>query len=131
MVTVDELNDMAYLPGEIANIDREIKALNLPPYSKCVTGCQRAECVAALTEVLKTLKERRQRSVAELTKLQTFMDGIKDPFTLELFQMRYVQRFGWGKIRVLMARRGFCYSHESLRQMSRRYLEEYNKNGAE
>ena len=85
MVTADELKDLAYLPGEITSIDRAIESLQSPPYLKAMDTRQKAECAAALTELIQTYRERRQMCARQLDRLRAFLDGIEDDFTRDLF----------------------------------------------
>ena len=130
MITTDELKDLAYLPGEISLIDKQINELKRPPYLKDMRTVQREECTAALIELIALYRERRQKCAAQLEKLQAFMDGIDDPFTRELFRLRYGCALEWGQVSRITTEHGFYYADESLRQICRRYLERYNRNEA-
>lgn len=130
MVTADELKDLAYLSEEIASIDQTIETLKRPSYLRDMVSYQRAECAAALTELIALYQDRRQMCAAQLEKLRVFMDGIDDPFTRELFHLRYDYALEWGHISRIMIERGFYYADESLRQICKRYLERYNRNEA-
>lgn len=128
MITTDELKDLAYLPGEIEYIDRQIKSLKCPSYLKDMDTRQKAECAAALTELIALYRERRQKSAAQLEKLRAFMDGIEDDFTRDLFRLRYTRALEWGEVNRIITERGFWYEDCSLRMICRRYLERYNGN---
>lgn len=129
MITTDELKDLAYLSGEISLIDRQINELKRPPYLKDMRTAQREECTAALIELIALYRERRQKCAAQLEKLRAFVDGIKDPFTRELFQLRYGRALEWRDVNIVITeKRGLWYEDSSLRQICRRYLERYNSN---
>ena len=128
MITPGELEDLAYLPEEIARIDMEISNLKRPSYLMDMDTRQRAECAAALTDLVRSLQKQRQACVTQLKKLQAFVDSIDDPFICELFQLRYGRALEWGQVSRIITERGFCYEEGSLRQMCRRYIEKYNRN---
>lgn len=131
MVTTDELKDLAYLPGEIADLDREINELKHPPYLGEMSGSMRADYIAAIRELLKILHKRRRKCVEQLEKLRAFMDSIDDQFVYELFRLRYACDMGWPNVSRIITERGFYYEECSLRMICRRYLERYNKNEKE
>lgn len=129
MVTTDELKDLAYLPGEISYIDRQIKSLKCPPFLKDMRTAQREECTAALTELIELYQDRRQKCAAQLEKLRAFMDSIGDTFTRELFRLHYGCALEWRDVNIVITeKRGLWYEDSSLRQICRRYLERYNSN---
>lgn len=131
MVTADELKDLAYLPGEITSIDRAIESLQSPPYLKAMDTRQKAECAAALTELIQTYRKRRQMCARQLDRLRAFLDGIEDDFTRDLFRLRYEDGKGWLQVWDIITDRGFQYEPNSLRQMCKRGIERYNRNEAE
>ena len=127
MVTADELKDLEYLPLEITSIDKEIESLQYPPpYLKDMDSSQKAECAAALTELIQTYQERRQMCAAQLDRLRAFLDSIQDEFTRDLFRLRYERGKGWLQLWDIMADRGYYYEPESLRQICSRCMKRYN-----
>ena len=125
MVTTGELKGLAHLPGEIASIDKAIQDLKRPPYLKDMDLCQKAGCDDALTELIALYQEQRQTCTAQLEKLQAFIENIDDPFTRELFRLRYVRALGWVQIANRMSGGN---TPDSVRMTCKRYLERYNRN---
>lgn len=131
MVTAEELKDLEYLPGEIANVDRTVKSLQRLPYLTDMGACQKAECAAALTELIQTYQKRREMCAGQLARLRAFLDSIQDGFLRDLFRLRYEDGKEWLQVWDIIADRGFYYEPDSLRQMCKRYIEGYNRNEAE
>ena len=128
MITLGELEDLAYLPEEIAQIDGEISGLKRPSYLMDMDTRQRAECAAALTDLMILLQKQREACATQLKRLQAFVDSIDDPFIRELFQLRYGRAMEWGQVSRIITERGFYYEEGSLRQMCRRYIERCGRN---
>lgn len=130
MVTTEDLKDLAYLPGEIAYLDREINRLKRPP-SLSMSRTQRKDYAAAVAELIRLLQDRRQMCARQLDRLRVFLDGIEDDFTRDLFRLRYEDGKEWLQVWDRIADRGFHYEPDSLRQICKRYIERYNRNEAE
>lgn len=131
MVTTDELKDLAYLPGEIKDLDREINELKHPPYLDEMTGSMKVEYIAAIRELLRLLYKQRRKCMEKLEKPQAFMDSIDDPFVHEVFRLRYVCNMSWQHVNRIITERGFYYDEDSLRMICYRYLKEYNRDEKE
>ena len=129
MVATEDLKDLAYLPGEIAYLDREINRLKRPP-SLSMSRTQRKDYAAAVAELIRLLQDRRQRCAGQLERLRVFLDSIQDDFTRDLFRLRYEKCMNWRKICSIYCARGFWYEENSLRVMCGRCLERYNRNEA-
>lgn len=129
MVTTEDLKDLAYLPGEIAYLDREINRLKRPP-SLSMSRTQRKDYAAAVAELIRLLQDRRQRCAGQLERLRVFLDSIQDDFTRDLFRLRYEKCMDWLPIWNAVLDSGLHYEPDSLRQICRRYLERYNRNEA-
>ena len=130
-ISADELKDLAYLPGELALIDRGINEIKRPPYLTDMPEGQREECTAALTELIALYQERRRMCAATLGKLRAFLDSIDDPFIRDLFRLRYEEGRDWPDVCRITELHGFYYAPDSLRKMCRRCIERYNENGTE
>lgn len=129
MLTTDELKDLAYLPGEIEYLDREINRLKCPT-SLSMSPAQRKEYAAAVAELVGILQDRRQHCAGQLEKLRAFLDSIQDDFTRDLFRLKYEEHLEWLQIWNAILDSGLKYEPGSLRQICKRCLERYNRNEA-
>ena len=129
MVTTDELKDLAFLPGEIMYLDREINRLKRPP-SSSMSRTQRKDYAAAVGELIRLLQDRRQRCAGELERLRVFLDSIQDDFTRDLFRRRYEMGMNWLQIWNAALDSGLQYGPDSLRQRVKRYIDRYIRNEA-
>ena len=128
MITANLLEDYRFLPIEISDLDQDINALKRELNENDMSGAQKAEYEAAITELIGSLKTRRKKCIAQLEALQKFMNGIEDPFTKWLFRLRYESGKTWRQMYFICVDKGYYYEECSLRMICRRYLKRYNKN---
>ena len=128
MITAKSLEDYRFLPIEISDLDQDINALKRELNENDMSGAQKAEYEAAITELIGLLKIQKGKCIAQLGALQRFMDGIEDPFTKWLFRLRYESGKTWWQMYLICAYRGYSYEACSLKMICFRYLKRYNKN---
>lgn len=127
MITSEDLKENRYLKSEVEYLDREIekfKELSI----KHMFPSERAECAAALTELIGTFQERRRMCILKLETLIKFMDSIEDELTREIFRLRYEDGLEWMQVWSILYDRGYYYESDAFRQKCCRYIERYNRN---
>ena len=128
MITANSLEDYRFLPSEISDLDQNIHNLKCELKNNDMSGAQKAEYTAALTELIGFLNTQKGKRSKQLRELQRFMDSIEDPLTRELFRLRYECGKTWNQIYFICMHKGYYYEECSLRMICRRYLVKYNMN---
>ena len=127
MITTDELKNLPYLQQEIDWNRKRIEQLKNPQRLKGIPPAHVQGYAAVLTEDIELCQEQIQRCTAQLEKLRDFVNGINDPFTRELFRLRYECGKEWATVFDIMYEKGYHYADEgSLRKICGRYLKRYN-----
>lgn len=108
----DELMELWYLPGEIQNLQNEIKR---------VSGWRVSpDMRSAVTELLDILDQRLNRCQAEYSRCMDFITALPDAWIRMAFNLRYVQRHSWPVVGAEMGLTPDC-----CRQMAYRYLKSH------
>lgn len=114
MITVYDLRDMRYLKIYLDCCAREIEQLER---SKERWRNNR-EYIAAVNELLKTIKDTHKKDIARYEELCAFVDGITDREIKDLITAHYINGIPWVKIGIDM----YCGSADGAKKMVYRYL---------
>ena len=108
----DDLLELWYLPGEIQNLQNEIKR---------VSGWRVSpDMRSAVTELLDILDQRLNHCQAEYSRCMDFITALPDEWIRTAFNLRYVQRHSWAAVGAEMG-----VSPDCCRKMVLRYLERH------
>jgi hypothetical protein len=128
-MTIDELNDMRFLPKEIQGIDEDLTRLHTAPRAEWM---RTREYKDAVSELCRLLLKRRDRCTRQLDRLRAFIDSIPDQELQRLFRLRYERGCTWEEISTKSAFGGGClYSEEAAKKACYRYLQKVNENEQE
>ena len=131
MITTEELKQLRHLTAEVNELTESINSLNVPP-SLSMNRTQKKEYAAAVSELRKTLQDRRQDAAAQLKRLRAFMDSAQDdPVIGDAFRRRYEKGQTWLHIFQVYCDRGYYYAEDTIKKKCQRYLTRYNENEAE
>lgn len=127
-ITTGDLKSVAYLPGEIADLKKNLADLDRLPISS-ISPAKRKDYAVAVDELKSTYKEQLHQCTVQMERIQAFFDSIHDDLIYDLFRLRYQKNIGLVKIGILInSKYGVCYDAESLRMICNRYIERYNAN---
>lgn len=126
-MTLEELQNLHYLPKEIAHYDAILADFDKKYSAASIPLQQRLEYKAAIDDYRKAIVDNRNRCIRDLERLQSFVDNIKDPF----IQAIYIERFGknraWWDVAAALAERFGRYTAPNLQNYAARYLAKHNK----
>lgn len=129
-MTLEELQNLHYLPKEIAHYDAILADFDKKYSAASIPLQQRLEYKAAIDDYRKAIVDNRNRCIRDLERLQSFVDNIKDPFIQAIYIERFENNREWWDVAGELEEEFGPYIGPSLRMKVYRYLEKYNKSVA-
>ncbi len=119
-MTCAELRNGAYLPAEIASIDKDLRDLQNPPPIADIR--QQADYEEALNELRAMLTRTRAQRVKELKEIRAFIDRIPYKTIRTAIFLHYMEQKSWVQVQMAMMEHDVLYSDLTLKALCSRYL---------
>lgn len=121
-MTVQELAEYSGLKTEIELYSKQIDYwTSAPPLG--TNRAEKAKYRAAVQDLVSLYIEILKQRKEQLSRLQSFFDGIENPAYKYLFHLRYVRGFEWLQVWDHMADAGYEYAPDSCKKIARRYID--------
>lgn len=126
-MTLEELQNLHYLPREIARYDGILANFDKKYSITSIPLQLRLEYKAAIDDYRKAIVDNRNRCIRDLERFQSFVDKIEDPFTQAIFIERFENNRGWWDVAAALAEKFGRYTAPNLQNYAARYLAKHNK----
>lgn len=111
-MSTNELNNLRYLPGEIALLQKQIRE-TLP-----LTRDRNPEMREAARDLIALYRKRLAKIQAEYKRGTDFIQSIPDPWTQTAFRLRYIDGLPWLRVSLEMNQ-----EPDTVKKMVYRYME--------
>lgn len=118
-MTIDELNNLYWLPCEISLIDKELRALKRATQAQAVSP----EYKAGVNDLSALLLIRRNNCTRQYTELRAFIDSLPESMIKQVYIMRFEQGQTWEQIESAAPGMGYYYAPGTIKKICYRFLE--------